>query len=100
MEKSFDLGEGIQYDNWGYGVSDEIITTLSGDPPRRTTLKNSIFEPLKMSRITTNESKLENRTQPYQALSDFTPHILDSRPQFEDGQIMQGAVGVESCVRD
>ncbi|KAJ8118168.1 hypothetical protein ONZ43_g4045 [Nemania bipapillata] len=101
LDKLSNLGEKFQYNNWGYAIADEIITTLSGQFSWGTALKMSIFEPLGMSRtITSSKSDLDNRAEPYQALSNHTPHRLEPRPQFEDGKIMQGAVGVQSCVRD
>ncbi|KAI1156407.1 beta-lactamase/transpeptidase-like protein [Nemania diffusa] len=101
LEKLFNLGEGFQYNNWGYAVADEIITALSGEFSWGTALKTNIFEPLGMSRtITSSESSVDNRAEPYQSLSSCTPHHLEPRPQFEDGKLMQGAVGVQSCVRD
>ncbi|KAI0467406.1 beta-lactamase/transpeptidase-like protein [Xylaria cf. heliscus] len=101
LEKLFDLRQGFQYNNWGYAVADEIITALSGEISWGTALKTNIFEPLGMSRtITSSESNMDNRAEPYQALSNCTPYHLETRPQFEDGKLMQGAVGVQSCVRD
>ncbi|KAI0901759.1 beta-lactamase/transpeptidase-like protein [Annulohypoxylon nitens] len=101
LEKLFNLGDGFKYNNWGYAVADEITTALGGDLSWGTTLKHNIFEPLGMSRtITSNKTGLDNRAEPYQALSDGTPYHLECRPTFEDGQIMQGAIGIQSCVRD
>ncbi|KAI1128317.1 beta-lactamase/transpeptidase-like protein [Nemania abortiva] len=101
LEKLFDLRAGFKYNNWGYAVADEIITTLSPGLSWGTALKTNIFEPLGMSRtITSSESGLDNRAEHYQALSNGKPHLLEPRPQFEDGKIMQGAIGVQSCVRD
>ncbi|KAI0097663.1 beta-lactamase/transpeptidase-like protein [Nemania sp. FL0031] len=101
LEKLSDLRKKSQYNNWGYALADEVITTLGGGPSWGAALKKNIFEPLEMSRtITSNEPDIDNRAEPYQALSNYTPHHLEIRPQFEDGQIMQGAVGVQSCVRD
>lgn len=101
LEKLSNLGDGFQYNNWGYAVADEITTALSGDLSWGTTLKHNIFEPLGMSRtITSNKTGLDNRAEPYQALSDGTPYHLERRPTFEDGRIMQGAIGIQSCVRD
>ncbi|XXH02014.1 hypothetical protein Hte_008379 [Hypoxylon texense] len=101
LEKLFELGGGFQYNNWGYAIADELITALSDGLSWGNTLENNIFEPLGLSRtITSNSTGLDNGAEPYQALSNGTSHHLDRRPSFEDGQIMQGAVGVQSCVRD
>ncbi|KAF2446063.1 beta-lactamase/transpeptidase-like protein [Karstenula rhodostoma CBS 690.94] len=101
LEKLFELGEGFKYNNWGYAIADEIITMLSGEFSWGTALQKNIFEPLGMNRtITSNRSNLDNRAEPYQALSNFQPYHLKPRPQFEDGHIMQGAVGVQSSVAD
>lgn len=100
LEKLFELGEGFQYNNWGYAIADQVISSLTGQT-WGTALAENIFEPLGMGRsITTNNTEVDNRAEPYQALSDCTPHHLAPRPQFEDGKIMSGAIGVQSCVRD
>ncbi|OAK99981.1 beta-lactamase/transpeptidase-like protein [Phaeosphaeriaceae sp. SRC1lsM3a] len=101
LEKLFELREGFQYNNWGYAVADEVITALSGEFSWGTALHKYIFEPLEMTRtITSSRSDLDNRAEPYQSFSSLEPHHLKPRPQFEDGHIMQGAVGVQSCVSD
>jgi CubicO group peptidase (beta-lactamase class C family) len=101
LEKLSELREGFKYSNWGYAIADQIITSRSGEFSWGTTLKKNIFDPLGMSRtITSSSSELDNRAEPYQALSSFEPYHLTPRPQFEDGHIMQGAVGVQSSVAD
>ena len=89
-----------KYNNWGYALADEVITALAEEASWGAALKKEIFEPLGMERtITRRESDLDNRAEAYAALADGTPHHLP-RPFPEDGQIMQGAVGVQSCVHD
>jgi CubicO group peptidase (beta-lactamase class C family) len=101
LEKLSELREGFKYSNWGYAIADQIITSRSGEFSWGTTLKKNIFDPLGMTRtITSSSSELDNRAEPYQALSSFEPYHLTPRPQFEDGHIMQGAVGVQSSVAD
>ena len=88
------------YNNWGYALADEVITTLADEDSWGTALQKEIFEPLGMKRtITSRHSELGNRAEAYVALADGTPYHLP-RPFPEDGQIMQGAVGVQSCVHD
>ena len=89
-----------KYNNWGYALADEVITTLAEEDSWGAALKKEIFEPLGMKRtITSRESDLDNRAEPYFALTDGTPYHLP-RPFLEDGQIMQGAAGVQSSVHD
>lgn len=89
-----------KYNNWGYALADEVITTLNEERSWGAALKKEIFDPLGMKRtITSREVDLDNRAEPYFALSDGTPYHLP-RPFPEDGKIMQGAVGVQSSVHD
>ena len=100
FEKVAPLRSEYRYNNWGYALADEVITALAEGESWGTALKKEIFEPLGMEcTITSRESKLDNRAEPYSALNDGTPYQLP-RPFPEDGQIMQGAVGVQSCVHD
>ena len=93
-------GRSIGIITGGNALADEVITALAEGESWGTALKKKIFEPLGIDRtITSGESKLDNRAEPYSALTDGTPYHLP-RPFPEDGQIMQGAVGVQSCVHD
>jgi CubicO group peptidase (beta-lactamase class C family) len=100
LEKLFELRSGFQYNNWGYAVADEVITTLNREFSFGTVLQNNIFRPLGMKRtITKRDANIDNRAEPYFAMSDGSPHHLP-RPFPEDGKVMQGAVAVQSCVHD
>ncbi|XMA19311.1 hypothetical protein WAI453_012102 [Rhynchosporium graminicola] len=89
LEKLFENGCGFQYSNWGYAIADERTMTLSGELSWGVALKKNIFDPLAVDRtITSNESKLDNRAEPYMSLADGTPYHLAPRPQFEDGRII------------
>ncbi|CZT02807.1 uncharacterized protein RCO7_05947 [Rhynchosporium graminicola] len=91
LEKLFENGCGFQYSNWGYAIADERTMTLSGELSWGVALKKNIFDPLAVDRtITSNESKLDNRAEPYMSLADGTPYHLAPRPQFEDGRIIMG----------
>ncbi|KAL8791715.1 MAG: hypothetical protein Q9195_005722 [Heterodermia aff. obscurata] len=100
LEKIAPLRSEYIYNNWGYALADEVITALSEEGSWGAALKNEIFAPLGMHRtITTRESELDKRAEAYAALTDGISHHLP-RPFPEDGQIMAGAVGVQSCVSD
>ncbi|CZT05337.1 uncharacterized protein RAG0_11482 [Rhynchosporium agropyri] len=84
-----------------YAIADELIMALSCELSWGVALKKNIFDPLAVDRtITSNESKLDNRAEPYMSLADGTPYHLAPRPQFEDGRIMQGAVGLQKTQHD
>ncbi|KAL8838630.1 MAG: hypothetical protein Q9170_002076 [Blastenia crenularia] len=100
LEKAAPFRSQHKYNNWGYALADEVVTALAEESSWGTALAKAIFEPLGMKRtITSRETTLDNRAEPYFALSDGTPYHLP-RPFPEDGKIMQGAVGVQSSVHD
>ena len=99
LEKIYDFRTRWLYNNWGYALADEVIQKLSGQS-WGSFLKESIFDPLGMHRtITDHSSKLDNIAEAYMAFGDGTPYHLP-RPFPEDGKIMEGAVAVQSNVRD
>ncbi|MCJ1398273.1 hypothetical protein MMC11_001470 [Xylographa trunciseda] len=65
-----------------------------------TFLRDRILTPLGLDRtISEHSSRTENVAQAYMALSDGSPVHLP-RPSVEDGVLMEGAVGLQSSVRD
>ncbi|MCJ1434732.1 hypothetical protein MMC27_004102 [Xylographa pallens] len=99
LETVFDFRTQWLYSNWGYAIADQIIQRLSGQT-WGTFLRHRILTPLGLDRtISEHSSKTENVAQAYMALSDGSPFHLP-RPSVEDGVIMEGAVGLQSSVRD
>ena len=99
LEKVFDFRSQWLYCNWGYALADEVVQKLSGQS-WGTFLKQTIFDPLRMDRTVTDHSPgLDNIAEAYMAFADGKPYHLP-RPFPEDGKIMEGAVAVQSSVRD
>ena len=99
LEKVFDFRSQWLYSNWGYALADEVVQELTGQS-WGTFLKQAIFDPLGMNRTVTDHSPdLDNIAEAYMAFADGTPYHLP-RPFPEDGKIMEGAVAVQSNVRD
>ena len=99
LETVFDFRTQWLYSNWGYAIADQIIQRLSGQT-WGTFLRDRILTPLGLDRtISEHSSKIENVAQAYMALSNGSPFHLP-RPSVEDGVIMEGAVGLQSNVRD
>jgi CubicO group peptidase (beta-lactamase class C family) len=87
------------YSNWGYGVADTLIEHLSGES-WGTFLKKNIFEPLNMDRtVTERKPPIANVAKAYMALKNGKPYLLPE-PDGEDGDIIEGALGVKSCIHD
>ncbi|KAI4233713.1 MAG: hypothetical protein LQ349_004237 [Xanthoria aureola] len=87
------------YNNWGYGLADEVMEKVSGKS-WGTCLREKIFDPLGMKGTTTKvDANTENVAEGYMALSDGTPYHLP-RPRQGDGKLAEGAAGVQSNVRD
>lgn len=99
LESVFDFRTQWLYSNWGYAIADQIIQRLSGQT-WGTFVRERILIPLDLNRtITEHSDKTPNVATAYMALSDGSPFHLP-RPRVEDGVIMEGAVGVQSCVGD
>lgn len=93
------FGKRWLYNNWGYGLADEITEKLSG-MSWGTFLRERILDPLGMHGTTTDQSPdTPNVAKAYMALSDGTMCHLP-RPKQEDGKLLEGAAGVQSNVRD
>ncbi len=93
------FGKRWLYNNWGYGLADEITEKLSGKSWGKF-LRERILDPLGMHGTTTDQNpNTSNVAKAYMALSDGTPCHLP-RPQQEDGKLLGGAAGVQSSVRD
>lgn len=87
------------YNNWGYGLADEVMEKVSGKTWGMF-LRERIFSPLGMHGTTTAVNPdTENVAKAYMALSDGTPHHLP-RPKQGDGKLGEGAAGIQSNVRD
>ena len=87
------------YNNWVFAVADQIMQRLSGQT-WGTFLQDRILTPFGLTRTTSDHSqKTHNVAQAYMALSNVTPFHLPW-PGVEDGVIMEGAVGLQSSVRD
>ncbi|KAL8897524.1 MAG: hypothetical protein Q9207_007176 [Kuettlingeria erythrocarpa] len=99
LETVYDFRTKWLYSNWGYAVADQVIEKLSGQS-WGTFLSQRILQPLGLNRtVTKHSSQTENVAEAYMALSDGTPFHLP-RPSVEDGVIMEGAAGVQTCVTD
>ena len=99
LETVFEFRTRWLYSNWGYAIADQIIQHLSGQS-WGTFLSEKLLMPLGLNRtISEHSPKIRNVAQAYMALSDGTPFHLP-RPSVEDGVIMEGAVGVQSSVKD
>jgi CubicO group peptidase (beta-lactamase class C family) len=87
------------YNNWGPAVAALVIERVSG-MSWGTFLQERIFQPLGMTRTFTARHPITNNVaEGYIALADASV-IRNERPYFEDGQVLAGSVGVQSCVRD
>ena len=101
LPKLTDLGTAFKYSHWGYATADEVVLALNKDQSFGEALKQHIFAPLGMNRtMFARESDVDNRAECYQDFSDGTPFHFPHRPCLDDGAIMQGAIGAQSCVRD
>lgn len=99
LEVVYPFQERWLYNNWGYGLADEVTEKLSGKT-WGTFLRERIFSPLGMNGTTTAVNPdTENVAKAYMALSDGTPHHLP-RPKQGDGKLAEGAAGIQSNVRD
>ena len=93
------FGKRWLYNNWGYGLADEVTEKLAGKS-WGTYLRERIFDPLGMESTTTKvRPDNENIAKAYIALSNGTPYEVP-RPQQGDGKLAEGAAGVQSNVRD
>ncbi|KAJ9604889.1 hypothetical protein H2200_010278 [Cladophialophora chaetospira] len=89
------------YSNWGYGVADVLIDKLS-QSSWEDVLRTHIFEPLGMHRTTTkhmNDTDDDNVARGYMALKSGKL-LLVPEPDGDEGSIIEGALGVKSCVKD
>ena len=76
------------------------MITKAGGKSWGEALKEDIFDPLHMERtITVHDTMLDNVAKAYMAFADGSLHH-EPRPFPEDGQVMEGAVAVQSCVQD
>lgn len=99
LEVVYPFQERWLYNNWGYALADGVIERVSGQTWGMF-LQERIFSPLSMNGTTTAvDPYTENVAKAYMALSDGTPHHL-TRPEQGDGQLGQGAAGIQSNVRD
>ena len=99
LEVVYPFQERWLYNNWGYKLADEVVEKVSGKTWGMF-LRERIFSPLGMHDTTTAVNpSTENVAKAYMALSDGTPHRLP-RPKLGDGNLGQGAVGIQSNVRD
>lgn len=99
LEQVFDFRSRWLYSNWGYALADAVVEKLGGESWGNV-LKEHIFDPLQMNRtITDHDTPLDNVAEAYMALTDGSPYHLP-RPFPEDGKVMEGAVAVQSNVRD
>lgn len=99
LEKIAPFRQEWMYNNWGYGVADELIEHLSCMSFGRF-IKKHVLDPLGLARTATSSLWDEkNVAKPYIALADGTPWLLPE-PDGQDGQILSGALAVRSCVRD
>jgi CubicO group peptidase (beta-lactamase class C family) len=99
LEKIADFRSRWIYNNWGYAVADELIEHLGGASWGEF-LKDRIFDPLGMARtFTTKQKDDDNIAKAYIALSNGDPWEVEE-PDGEDGEILEGALAVKSCVRD
>ena len=98
LEPVFDFRTQWLYSNWGYAIADQIIQRLSGQS-WGTFPRERILIPLGLDKTSTDHShEAPNLAKAYMALSDGSPFHLP-RPRVEDGVMMEGAVGVQSCGR-
>ena len=87
------------YNNWGYGLADQITEKLSGKSWGKF-LREKILDPLEMHGTTTNQSPAtSNVAKAYMALSNGSLYHLP-RPKQEDGKLLEGAAGVQSNIKD
>lgn len=91
--------EKFQYNNWNYGLAALVTQPLSGLSLGAYLVKH-FFEPLgMMGTSVVRPLDGDNVSEAYMALADGTPALTD-RPSVGDDQIMFGAMGVNSCVKD
>ena len=87
------------YNNWGYGLADEVVSKLSGES-WGTFLKDKILHPLGMNQTTTDlKPESEDVAKAYMALANGTPYPVP-RPSPEDGSLNEGAAAIQSNVND
>lgn len=87
------------YSNWGYGVADILIDNLSPLKWARM-IKTYILQPLSMDRtVTEMKPGLENVAEGYMTLANGDPYWV-GRPDGQDGDILEGALAIQSSVRD
>jgi hypothetical protein len=87
------------YNNWGPALAALVIERVSG-MTWGTFLHEKILKPLGMARtFTTRNSTTDNIAEGYIALAGSSV-IHKDRPYFEDGKVLAGLIGVQSCVRD
>ncbi|KAJ9650775.1 hypothetical protein H2198_009930 [Neophaeococcomyces mojaviensis] len=99
LEKIAEFRSRWIYNNWGYAVADELIEHLSG-VSWGDYLKQHIFDPVGMNRtFTKRQQKDKNVAKAYITLANGEPWEV-KEPDGEDGEIMEGALAVKSCVRD
>ncbi len=87
------------YNNWGYGVADELVEFLGG-MSWGSFLSKKILAPLQMTRtVTEHFADLTNVAKAYMSLANGNPYHLPV-PEGEDGDSLEGALAVRSCVKD
>ncbi|KAK3933594.1 beta-lactamase/transpeptidase-like protein [Diplogelasinospora grovesii] len=94
------LREKFQYNNWNYGLAALVTQPLAG-LSLGSYLAQRFFEPLGMTRtsVIRPQEGGDDVSEGYMALANATPARID-RPFVGDDQIMFGAMGVNSCVKD
>ncbi|KAK4550295.1 hypothetical protein LTR36_003262 [Oleoguttula mirabilis] len=99
LEKIADFRSRWIYNNWGYGVADELIEHIDGRSWGKF-VKDHIFDPLGLHRtVTAKQRDDDNVAKAYVTLANGEPWEIEE-PDGEDGEILSGALAVRSCVRD
>ncbi len=87
------------YNNWGYGLADQIIESISGKD-YGTFLQERVIGPLDMSRTSFEvRPGFDNTANAYVYSGKGDPHPV-AKPEFGTGTSMVGACGLKSCVED
>lgn len=90
----------FMYSNWGYGLLDEIMESVSGED-LESLFQRTLFKPLglKRSSLRAIAGEWENVTKCYQALSDATTYEIPPTP-YSTGSARAAAGAVKSTVND
>jgi CubicO group peptidase (beta-lactamase class C family) len=99
LEQIAPLGTKWQYSNWGYALCAWLIQVVSGKTWAQF-LEDHIFRPLAMRRTftkpVTNDLNVANA---YMCLQNKDAKQLPW-PDGGDGKILEGAIGIRSCIND